>query len=124
MARLLVTFVALFAFLAQSCITQSHFHLLLRSGAPLAAWDAAPSAAKVKLGGAQDRDHGNIPAKDDPANCPICQQIMVAGAFVTPSVTAMATPVVAEAAAYPTRTAFFFAPDPSHSWQGRAPPRV
>jgi hypothetical protein len=77
-----------------------------------------PGAAK----GTQPRDH--FPANDDPANCPICQEIMHAGQFVTPQAVALLLPT--ESVSFvPIRLAIpVFTEAVSHSWQGRAPPRI
>jgi hypothetical protein len=118
-ARLLLTFLTLFAFTCQSYLTQTHIHIWLASGteAPL----AADSGTKSLPGSTAPKD--KFPANQDPANCPICQEIVHAGPAIVPVAAAVvlsALPtlglvIVAETARH------FNAP--SHNWQGRAPPQ-
>jgi hypothetical protein len=102
-ARLLLTLFALFAFGLQSYLVQTHIHTA-----------TAVSASKSS----PDR----LPAKDDPANCPICQEILHTGQFVTPTAALLVLPgasisVVELDVAIPK-----FAQGPAHAWQSRAPP--
>ena len=118
--RRLVLAVALLAFALQSYLTQTHIHFATSQVFGLSSADEfTPVAAHA--GG--KTDPAKAPSKDDPANCPICQAVMHAGQFVSPSAISFVLPseavcvvplaiVIAIA-----RTAI------SHSWQGRAPPR-
>jgi hypothetical protein len=118
-ARVILTFLALFAFTCQSYLTQTHIHIWLApsTDAPL----AADSGSKSLAGSTLPKD--KYPADQDPANCPICQEMVhagqvivpVAAAIVLPALTTLGLVVVAEAARH------FNAP--SHNWQGRAPPQ-
>src|SRR5471032_1729163 len=63
----------LLALVVQGYATQTHIHK--QSG-------SAVSSA-LKAGGSPK--HDNFPVNDDPANCPICQQIIHAGQFVAPA---------------------------------------
>jgi hypothetical protein len=105
---------ALFAF--QNYVTQTHVHLL---------WHGKPNAFVQSLGltHAQVTPPGKQKPANDPANCPLCQDIALAGHFTTPGAVAFLLPalVVAAAAAIPELPAHILAP--THDWQGRAPPR-
>ncbi len=97
------------AFLLQCLVTQMHIH-----GAPLG--DA------VKVSAIQSQAPGKAPADDhSQRDCPFCQAIAHAGAFLTPT----ASPLVLSTAA--TCAAVFLtvrsaAVSAAHSWQSRAPP--
>jgi len=59
------------ALVVQGYATQTHMHGLVP--------DSVASTANHSPG------HDNYPLNDDPARCPICQQISHAGQFVTPA---------------------------------------
>ncbi len=119
-ARLLLTFLALFAFTCQSYLTQTHIHLLPAFGTE--STFAADGGAKSLTGSTLPKD--KYPADQDPANCPICQEMVHAGQAIVPVAAAVFLPalpalglvVIAETARH------FNAP--SHNWQGRAPPEA
>jgi len=103
------------AFTLQGYIVQTHIH-----GSPHVA--AGANAAIGKAGNADP--HDKYPANDDPANCPICQEILHTGAFIAPAAIALLPPTLAVSAiAIATRELPFIAAV-SHSWHGRAPPRI
>ncbi len=104
--RLLVTLFALFAFSLQTYIGQIHIHL-------------GPDA-----GIAQKHAPDKFPANGDPANCPICQEVLHNGQFVTPSAASLLPPtftvsIVRIVAALP-----MLARATSHTWRSRAPPKA
>jgi hypothetical protein len=110
--RLLVTAFALLTFALQSYVTQTHIHL-------------APGsfASYSELGAAKKQLPDKFPAQDDPANCPICQEILHSGQFVTPTAAATLLPslsvsiiaIVIHIVVAPEAT--------SHTWQSRGPPQ-
>src|SRR5579872_5277372 len=71
--RMLLVAFMLVAFVFQGYATQTHIH----------PQDFADSGIVLKASG--EPGHKNAPPSDDPANCPICQQIMQAGLFVAPA---------------------------------------
>lgn len=110
--RLLVTAFALLTFALQSYVAQTHIHL-------------APGsfASYSELGAAKKQLPDKFPAQDDPANCPICQEILHSGQFVTPTAASILLPslsvsiiaIVTHIVAAPEAT--------SHTWQSRGPPQ-
>jgi hypothetical protein len=105
--RFFVAFM-LVALMAQGYLTQTHIHGLLS--------DSVASQENHAPG------HTKIPLNDDPARCPICQQIVHASQFVAPAwltpfllVLAISTIEIADVA-LPRFNAV------SHSWRGRGPP--
>jgi hypothetical protein len=105
--RLLVTFFALFAFSLQTYIGQTHIHLAPDSLAAIGAHKQAPD---------------KFPANGDPANCPICQEVLHDGQFVTPAAAMLLPPSLAASIveiAAPLRRLVQAA---SHAWRSRAPP--
>jgi hypothetical protein len=122
--RQLLPMLMLVAFALQSYVTQTHIHFAghVVTGGFTFPDDESKSVADKAPGSGSD--HDKYPPADDPANCPICQEIMYAGHYVAPAavhVVLISLPVstIAVVAAVPHR---LFAL--SHSWQGRAPPRV
>jgi hypothetical protein len=119
-SRLAITFFALFAFVVQGGVTQTHIHFSSEVGGSIAAGHSA-SAAKTASVPLQDRQH---PANDDPANCPLCQQILLSGAFITPSLAVLQLPSEVAFSILHLPAAIAVLQRQSHSWQGRAPPRL
>jgi hypothetical protein len=123
-ARLSLTFLMLVAFALQTTVMQTHVHIgsvAVTAGflEDLKIGNAAqPGAVK----GTQPRDR--FPTNDDPANCPICQEIMHAGQFVTPSAVALLLPTEPVSFVPISLAIPAFTEAVSHSWQGRAPPRI
>lgn len=110
--RLGVTFFALLAFALQSYTAQTHIHKWTQPG-------LAGIAAALDLG--VPIKNGKAPAKQD-QNCPLCQGIAHAGAFLTPSAVAALAPTLSVqiiAIALDTALALQAV---SHSWQSRGPP--
>lgn len=113
--RLAITFVALIAFAFQSYVTQTHIHSAASIGASGPAANKADAAS-----GKPDK----FPANQDPSNCPICQEILHSGNFVTPSAIA-ALPPALSISIIAVRLDTAIAPQAvSHSWRGRAPPHA
>lgn len=122
LARWTITLFVFFAFAFQSYVTQTHIHFPHEAAVNIFASADKSPAAHAKLPGKNNPD--KYPPGDDPANCPICQEVMHAGAFVMPDFVALLLPsqpisivpvVIALPAAIKTV---------SHRWQGRAPPRI
>jgi hypothetical protein len=109
--RLLVTGFMLLAFLLQSYVTQTHIH-----------FDTASAIAKtVTADGAPAKK--NSPADDNPDNCPLCQ-LLYGGQYVAPDALVFFLPM-----ATVSTIEFALGVTPhydavSHSWRGRAPPRL
>lgn len=108
--RLLLIGFMLLAFIVQGYATQTHIHNE----------SVAAAGILVKNGGAPG--HENYPGNDDPANCPICQQILQSGQFVAPAwqmpllVTLVVSAIEFTIVATPRYDAI------SHSWRSRGPP--
>jgi hypothetical protein len=105
--RLLVASILL-VLVVQGYATQTHLHGLFP--------DSAISTSDHSPG------HTKYPLNDDPARCPVCQQIAHASQFVAPAwltpfllVLAISTIEIADVA-LPRFNAV------SHSWRGRGPP--
>lgn len=111
--RLAITLFALLAFALQGYLTQTHIHV-----------QGTGTAAEFKLAGQADPagTPGKAPAKDDSSNCPICQSVIHAGSFVTPSQVALYLPTLAIGIVALVVESVKATNAASHSWQGRAPP--
>jgi hypothetical protein len=119
-ARWTITLFVFFAFAFQSYVTQTHIHFPHEAAVNIFA--SADKSPLVKVPGKQNPD--KYPPADDPANCPICQEVMHSGAFVMPDFVALLLPsqpisIVPLVIALPAAIKIV-----SHRWQGRAPPRI
>jgi hypothetical protein len=110
-AQRFVTFLAILAFTFQCILVQSHVH---------GPQEAPPAVHSVSVSVPVLPGPGD----EDPANCPLCQEMLHAGTYVTPIAIPIYLPIAATLAATPAPTAVFRVFAPSHNWQGRAPPRV
>lgn len=121
--RLAVTLFVALTFVLQGFATQTHVHFSTDHDVNVNFSDGNTAKVTEALP-SQKGDHGKLPSKDDPANCPFCQQILIAGAFVSPTTVAVLLPTQ-----LPLPAPRMFAISSSfrsisHSWHGRAPPAV
>lgn len=118
----LILFVTLIAFAFQSYVVQTHVHVLANSNSGIAVSKNFVADSKAHAASTQTPDQGRYPPGDDPAHCPICQEFLLAGQYVTPApVTALLLTVVVAPVAVVSEIAVPFIPV-SHNWYGRAPP--
>jgi len=119
--RKCVAVVALVAVAFQSYLIQTHIHAATVQDGFLASHDVASihdnSLNKHK------RDLGRPSQNEDPAHCPICQEFMHAGQYVTPipPVTLLISAVTLPFTVGRTVPAVLELVI-SHAWRGRAPP--
>ena len=111
----------LVAFTLQNFLTQTHIHFTPAIERALASTDLSKSVST----GARRDDRDKYPANGNPANCPICQEMLYAGNYVTPSAAA-APPTLTASLSVPAGLRHIRPPSASasHSWQGRGPPLV
>ena len=114
-ARLAITLFALLAFTLQTFVMQTHIHGMARVG-------IAPATLALDKSAAQGQRPDKFPAGNDPANCPICQEILHTGYYVTPSAAALPLPTVAVSIAPTVIDVMTVVAAHSHSWKSRAPP--
>jgi hypothetical protein len=105
-------FAAILAFTFQCILVQSHVH------GP----HAAPSSDHAVKISAPHLPAG--PDNDDPANCPLCQEMLHAGVYVTPAPILLSLPFAITTIAVPAPVLLLRLFAPSHAWQGRAPPHL
>jgi hypothetical protein len=116
------------AFALQSYVTQTHIHFagqVATGGISFPEEGSKAPSGKV-LGVARDHaGQSKYPPGEDPANCPICQEILYSGNYVSPTPVAVLQPPLAvlprasiDAAEIP------FVSAASHNWQGRGPPLI
>jgi hypothetical protein len=111
-ARLAISLFILAAFVLQSYVTQTHIHLAPES-----------FASYSELGAAKKQLPDKFPAQDDPSNCPICQEILHSGQFVTPSIAATLLPSLSVSVIAIVTHVVVVPKTASHTWQSRGPPR-
>jgi hypothetical protein len=120
--RALVLSVAV-AFLLQSLVTQTHIH-----GAAVPE-DLGFGSLLAKIGAADElgevaKSPKQAPAHDDSSRCPLCQAAQSAGAFVAPAALVLVLPWQNISFVPLFLSAGSYFDTPSHSWRGRAPPKV
>jgi hypothetical protein len=115
-------FVTLIAFSAQTYLTQTHIHLASEGHATAALEQAVEVSGKI-VGAAPASPKDKYPANEDPANCPLCQEILHSGQFVTPAVAAVLLPFVSISVIEIATPAAVLVNAVTHIWRGRAPPR-
>lgn len=103
LARFAVTLFALFAFSLQSFVMQVHVH-----GGTVAAAQTAKTSKPAP----------------EPANCPICQEILHAGHYVMPSAAGWLPLSQFSAIVSIWTGSAVLSQSSSHSWNSRAPPRL
>jgi hypothetical protein len=110
---------ALLALAIQILVVQTHVH---GNGA----WPGISSAQGVSADGANtDRIHhpDKFPIKDDPSNCPLCQEFSLSGGYLH----SVQIAILAPSSSIGERPFVFESGEPrqhvSHPWFGRAPPR-
>ncbi|HTT83498.1 MAG TPA: hypothetical protein VMF67_08450 [Rhizomicrobium sp.] len=90
--------------------TQTHMHI-----------PAGGDAGDTVLGPA---GHGKAPIPDDPARCPLCQEYLLAGAYLIPAPVVLPMPVSVAFEVQRLVRVLPFVATASHSWLGRAPPLI
>ena len=110
--RFAIVFAMLLAVLWQSFVTQTHVH----------ATPGAYTAAISDSAGAPTRLKAGETPSDQPAICPICQEVAHAGSYLSPTAVALQPPVPVDL--WRTATPAFSPTlrQRSHAWQSRAPP--
>jgi hypothetical protein len=115
---------ALAAFSLQGYITQTHIHLMNAAQADAASQGGAKIAAKDAKADPRTAPRDRYPSNQDPANCPLCQEIMHAGHYVAPSAVAFFLPPQSLSVVPLLTTASAPHEPAGYSWQSRAPPRL
>jgi hypothetical protein len=105
--RRLLLALTLLAFGQASYLTQTHLHFPTVPGT-----SAAPGQSQ----------HRKVPQQDDPAHCPICQEYVVAGAYISPAAIILPIPELTTFAVLQVVRELSFVATASHDWRGRAPP--
>jgi len=108
LSRLAALFM-LVAFAVQGLAVQTHIH-----GDPLNARDHVTHVSAPAAPASQD--------PYDPANCPLCQELVHAGAYLAPAVGDFVVILNAVAIAPALALLPHAASERPHSWQSRAPP--
>ncbi|HTT98376.1 MAG TPA: hypothetical protein VMF58_10025 [Rhizomicrobium sp.] len=113
--RLAISLFVMLAFGLQSYITQTHIHLKP---------DTFSSYAKLNHETGKQDPADKFPANGDPANCPICQEILHSGQFVTPTAAVLLLPTATVSIIKIVADIPVAAQRPSHAWRSRAPPKA
>src|SRR6185437_15594998 len=117
----LVVLVTLLAFAIQTYLTQTHIHFSSEGQSSGVHGQLALGGGKVANGVPVDRKD-RYPANEDPANCPLCQELIHAGQFVTPAAAVLFLPSLAISVIELTIRYSPHLHTVTHIWRGRAPP--
>jgi hypothetical protein len=113
------------AFALQGYVTQTHIHFagqVVTGGFSFSA-EGSKALSNKALGAARGHENrGTSPVDDDPANCPVCQQMLYAGHFVAPAAIALWLPTLSISTIAIVAEARPHFDAVSHFWHGRAPP--
>ena len=111
--RLVITFATLLAFILQTLVLQTHIHGTARI-------DSTAASQVLEKGVGQQPD--KFPPADDPANCPICQELLHAGAFVAPTAATLQLATLVAVIDLVFVEIFAATKPQTHGWKSRAPP--
>jgi hypothetical protein len=121
---------ATMALMVQILVIQTHVHIPQTAGTPQTV--SITTLAKTLVAGAhvpaaedqQQAPRDKYPINEDPSNCPLCQEIAHSGQFVQSAAVVAALPAFVNIhfVLFNEVLPSFFAV--SHSWRGRAPPRI
>lgn len=114
-----ILLVTLLAFSLQTYLTQTHIHLASERPALLSQVQVDHGKAPSTMP-AERRDR--YPANEDPANCPLCQELIHAGQFLTPAAAALLLPFFSTSVMDVAVPSKVFIRAVTHVWRGRAPP--
>ncbi|HWX89497.1 MAG TPA: hypothetical protein VNY75_04280 [Rhizomicrobium sp.] len=104
-----MTLLALLAFFLQSLLVQSHFH---SAPQPVGAQATAAHVPSAPL-----RSQGPVD------QCRLCQELMHAGVFVTPSASFAVASLALTTAIFIVLPSALVSPATAFAWRSRAPPR-
>jgi hypothetical protein len=128
-SRVFFVLLALLALTIQTLVVQSHIHIRtldrrISANVITLAHDVAPKVAvqhaTIKAPSPRDR----YPIREDPANCPLCQEVAHSGQFVQSSVILAILPFAVTVSLIVFDEALPSFLTVSHIWQGRAPPKA
>jgi hypothetical protein len=113
---------ALLAFIFSGFATQTHIHIPGQSEPGVGAQQVAAQTIAAKDSTSLNREQKQRAPTDDPTRCPLCQEYLHSGAYVTPVPAVFPLPILTA-----TVAPFLILPAAiiravSHSWYGRAPP--
>ena len=108
-ARLLLVGFMVLTIVVTGYFTQTHLHSQNLAGSSVAQNDSSSK-------------HNNLPANDDPGNCPLCQQFLHSGQFVAPASLVFFSPLLPISVIEIATLAVPRFDTVSHSWLGRGPP--
>jgi hypothetical protein len=106
-------FVVALAFAMQSYIAQTHIHA-----------ESQGSGGIAKIFSTQLAAQSKTPLNDKRVDCPLCQAVTHAGAFVTPTTLILHLPLIWSEGVGLVDAAQAAADAAAHDWQSRAPPSL
>jgi hypothetical protein len=114
-ARCVAIFIAvLLAFSWQSFVAQTHVHFSAGGDSAAAPFDSGVSAGTI----------ARSPSSDQPADCPICDEIAHAGHIYLPASLSFHLPAFGDAWIVLAAAGILAPSQSSHAWNSRAPPHI
>ena len=128
--RISFLMLALLALTIQSLVIQTHIHIPQAAGRAQTVSVTTLAQTLVSGASAQTADdranapRDKYPINEDPSNCPLCQEVAHSGQFVHSVAALAAVPAFVNVhfVVFSEVLPSFFSV--SHSWRGRAPPRI
>lgn len=123
-SRWTVILFGVFALAIQCFVVQTHVHITPAQWAQFEqAWLAEHAAAGDQATVTHHQPpKDRYPAKEDPANCPLCRELALAGHFVMPVAAVVVLPVTVDVHPVSVAVTAVAVRAPCHDWRGRAPP--
>ena len=118
--RAVISAFVLLAFALSGFATQTHIHVPFESGLDFGAQQIA--AKNVAGASSLNREHKPSTPADDPSRCPLCQEYLHSGAYVTPIPAVFPLPILTATVAPFLIASKAIVRAVSHDWHGRAPP--
>jgi hypothetical protein len=117
--RAAVVLLALVAFALQSFVTQTHLHFA-HAGDVAAFGPSFGGIGAAKAG----QTRAKLPAKNESGHCAFCEEMWLAGAYVTPAAAFLILPQATVSIVEIISAPRVHVQTVSHDWRGRAPPRL
>ena len=120
--RGVISMFALLAFVVSGFATQAHIHISAQAELGFGAQAVAAQTLVAKASTSLDREQKQRAPADDPTRCPLCQEYLHSGAYVTPVPAIFPLPILTATVAPMLIASVAIIRAVSHSWYGRAPP--
>jgi len=124
-SRIPILALAIIALAVQMMVVQIHIHVPQAGRiAGTSFISLAADNADIASGQSSNTPRDKYPVKEDPANCPLCQEVAHSGQFVHSAAILVSLPFSVTVHFIVFTEAVISQPAITHIWQGRAPPQA